>query len=90
MGIAGVATGNARDREGEAQRQVGGIAVGSEANTATGEALEGTEWGVVSGFPSFPDTQRGLPFINVTRPFHPVFSAFFVATVSAIAADDSV
>ncbi len=90
MGVTRVTGGDAcnckRKRYGEMSR----VPVCAETDFPTYEAIHELQGGVSARFPSFPDAKRGLSFINVTRPFHPVFSVNLVATVSAITADDAV
>jgi hypothetical protein len=69
---------------------VGGIAIGTEADFPTGKTLEGTERRVVSGFPRIPNLQWGLALIHVARALNPEHPVNFVATMSAVAADDSI
>lgn len=67
-----------------------GVTVGSEADFAACESVHVLECGISARFPSFPDSQRRLSFINVTRPFHTEATVNLVATVSAITADNAV
>jgi len=90
VGIARVTGGNASNGEGEAKRHVGGVAVGSEANFPTGENVHELKGRVSSRFPSFPNTKRSLPFVDVAGSLNAEATVFFVATVSAIAAYDAV
>lgn len=90
MAISRVATGNARDREGEAKRHMGWVTIGSETDFPTGETIHELQGGVSSRFPCLPNAKRGLSFVDVTRPFHAEATVNFVATVSAIAANQTV
>ena len=85
-----MARSHAGDGKRKGQGDVHRIAVGSKANFATGETLEGSQAGIVSRLPRIPDLKRSLPLIDVTGAFHTVTAVFFVATVSAIAADNAV
>ena len=67
-----------------------GITICAEANTAASETFEGSERRIVAGFPRFINLQRSLTLIHVTRAFHTEAPVNFVATVSAIAADETV
>lgn len=67
-----------------------GITIGSEANTSASETLETTQGGIIARLPRFINLQRSLTLIHVTRAFNSVFSVNFVATVSAVAADQAV
>lgn len=90
MGITGVARSHAGDGKRKGQWDVHRVTVGAETDFAARKAVHKLKCGISARFPSFPDSQRRLSFINVTRPFHTVFSVFFVATVSAITADNAV
>lgn len=90
MSVASVTRSDTRDGKGEAQRDMGGVPVRSEADFASNEALETTQQGVSARFPCPPDSQRSLSGIDVACPLNPVFSVFFVSTVAAIAADDAI
>ena len=90
MGIARVATGNARDGKRKGQGNPCWIAVCAEAHFATGETLETTQGGIVTGLPRIPNLQRGLPLIHVTRAVNPVPPVYFVATMSAVSTDNAV
>lgn len=90
VGVASVTTGNAGDRKRKGQGDVSGIAIGSETDFAAREAIHPLQGRVSARFPRFPDSKRGLPFIHVARAFHAEATVFFVATVSAIAANDAV
>ena len=67
-----------------------GVTVCAEANFAASETLEGTEWGIVARLPRIPDLKRSLSFIDVTRALHTKAAVNFVATVSAISADNAI
>jgi hypothetical protein len=82
-----VTGGNASNGEGEAKRHVGGVAVGSEANTSASEHFKGTQGGVSARFPCLPNAKGSLSFVDVTRPFNAEATVNLVATMSAIAAD---
>jgi hypothetical protein len=69
---------------------MGGVTIGSEANTSASEDVHELQGGVSACFPCLPDSQRRLTFINVTRPFHAEAPVFFVAAMAAIAADNAV
>ena len=66
------------------------VTVGSETDASASETLETTQGGIVSRLPRIPDLKRSLPLIDVTGAFHTVTAVFFVATVSAIAADNAI
>ena len=66
------------------------VAVCSETNTAAGETLKTTQGGIVARFPRIPDLKRRLALIHVTRALNSVPAVYFVATVSAIAADEAI
>ena len=85
-----MARSHTRDRERKGKGKVGGVTVGTEANFAARETLEGSQGGIVSRLPRIPDLKRSLPLIDVTGAFHTVTAVFFVATVSAIAADNAI
>ena len=90
MGITCPPGGNTRDGKRKGEGDPSGITIRSEANLSARETVHVLECGISARFPSLPNAKRGLSFINVTRPFHTVFSVFFVATVSAITADNAV
>jgi hypothetical protein len=90
VGVSGVTGSDTSNCKGEAQRKVGGIAVGSEANLATRENVHELKGRVSSRFPSFPDSKRSLPFVDVAGSLNAVFSVNLVSTVAAIAAYDAI
>lgn len=67
-----------------------GVSVGSEADFAASETLEGTERGVVSGFPRFINLQRSLSFVDVASPIHTKAAVNFMTTMSAVSTDNAV
>lgn len=69
---------------------MGGVAISSEADFPSCEAIHPLQNRVSARLPRFPDSQWGLAFIHVARALNAVFSVFFVSTVSAIAADKAI
>jgi hypothetical protein len=90
VGVSGVTGGDARDGQRKAQRHMGGIAICSEADFASSEYFKGTQGSVVACFPSFPDSQRRLSFINVARPFNAEAPVNLVSAMAAIATNEAV
>ena len=67
-----------------------GIAVGSESDFAACEAVHVLERGIIARFPSLPNAKRSLSFVDVTGAFNAMFSVNFVATVDAVAANQTI
>jgi hypothetical protein len=66
------------------------ITVCSEANLPACERFKGSKQRVVSSPPRFPDTLRSLPGVDVAGTIHTKATVFFVATVDAVAADQTI
>ena len=90
MGIACPPGRNSGDGKGKGKGNVGRIAICAETDFPTGETLETTQGRIVSGFPRIINLQWSLSLVDITSPFHTEATVFFVATVSAIAADNAV
>ena len=67
-----------------------GISVCSEANFAARKAVHVLERGIIARFPSLPNAKRSLSFVDVTGAFNAMFSVNFVATVDAVAANQTI
>lgn len=85
-----MATGDARDREGEGKGDPSWIAICAETDTSASEQGKERKGGIFTRTPRPPDSQWRLPFIHVARAFNAVFSVFFVAPMDAIAADQTI
>lgn len=90
MGVSRVTGGDARDGQRKGKRHMGRIAICSESDFPSCEAIHPLQGWVAARTPSLPNAKRGLMLIKVARPFNAVLSVFFVAAMAAIAADDSV
>jgi hypothetical protein len=64
-----------------------GVAVCAEADFAAREDVHELQHRVSARFPCLPNAKGSLSFVDVTRPFNAEATVFFVATMSAVAAD---
>lgn len=69
---------------------MGGVTIGSEADFPTNETLERAQGCIVARFPSFPNSLRSLPGVDVAGTFHTEATVFFVPAMHAIAAYQTV
>lgn len=90
MGVACPPARNTRNGERKGKGDVRGVTVGSEADLAASETLEGSQGWIVARLPRIINLQRSLSLIHVTRALHSEAAVFFVATVSAVSADKAV
>ena len=90
MRIACVTARNTRDRQRKGQRDMRGVAVGSETDFPTNETFETTQGGIVSGFPRIPDLKRGLSLVHIACPLNPVTPVNFMTTMATVSTDEAV
>ena len=71
VGIACPSGGNAGDGQRKADGNVGGVAVGSEADFATGEAIHELEGRISARLPRPPDAKGSLADVDIAGTLFP-------------------
>jgi hypothetical protein len=67
-----------------------GVAIGSEADFAASESLEGTQGRIIAGFPCAPDSLWSLPGVHIAGTIHTKAAVNLVTTMDARSTDQTV